>query len=82
MRNRFTIRGAIGAGLPALSCAAVPVSAQECRTYPSDKLCKREQLRCGCNGPACMKVAPPATWSEERVEEGAVLILCVSSRSA
>lgn len=70
MRNRFTIKGVINAGLLALSCAVVPVSAQESRTYPSDNLCKREQMCRGCNGPACTKVAVPAKWPEERVEEG------------
>ena len=70
MRHRFITRGLINAGLLALSCAVVPVSAQESRTYPSDKLCKSEQLCRGCNGPACMKVASAAAWPEERVEEG------------
>jgi hypothetical protein len=71
VRNRFIIRSVINAGLLALSCAVVPVSAQESRSYPSDALCKREQLCRGCNGPACMKVASPTTWPEDRVEEGA-----------
>ena len=70
MRNRIIVRGLINAGLLALSCAVAPVSAQESRSYPADKLCKREQLCRGCNGPACMKVASTATWPEERVEEG------------
>jgi hypothetical protein len=71
VRNRFIIRGVINAALIALSCAVAPVSAEESRSYPADKLCKREQLCRGCNGPACMKVASTATWPEERVEEGA-----------
>jgi hypothetical protein len=71
VRNRIIVRGLINAGLLALSCAVAPVSAQESRSYPADKLCKREQLCRGCNGPACMKLASAATWPEERVEEGA-----------
>ena len=71
MRNRFIIRGVINASLLALSCATAPVSAQQFHSYPSDKLCKREQLCRGCNGPACMKVASTAPWPEERVEEQA-----------
>ena len=70
VRNRFTIKRVFNAGFLALSCAVVPVSAQDSRTYPSDKLCKSEQLCRGCNGPACMKVASTAAWPEERVEEG------------
>ena len=70
MRHRIIIRGLINAGLLALTCAVAPVSAQESRSYPSDKLCKSEQLCRGCNGPACMKVASTAAWPEERVEDG------------
>ena len=70
MRNRFIIKGVINAGLIALSCATAPVSAQQTHSYPTDKLCKREQLCRGCNGPACMMVASTAPWPEERVDEG------------
>ena len=71
MRYRFITCGVINAGLLALSCAVVPASAQESRSYPSDKLCMSEQLCRGCNGPACMKVASTAAWPEDRVEDGA-----------
>jgi hypothetical protein len=46
-----------------------PVWAQD-RTYPSDALCKREQRCRECSGSGCVKVATPAPWPEERVEEG------------
>ena len=67
MHRRSIIRGGVTA-LFALTCLASAFAQQ--RTYPSDSLCKREQLCRYCNEPACMKVATPAAWPEGRVEEG------------
>jgi hypothetical protein len=67
VRSRPIIRSGIAA-LLSLACLA-PAIAQQ-RAYPSDALCKREQLCRRCDGPSCMKVATSVAWPDTRLEDG------------
>lgn len=53
---------------------AAPSWAQE-RKYPSDDLCKREELCRRCDGPSCMKVAPEAEWPANALTTGGIYSL-------
>ena len=67
MRRFSIVRGGIAALLALASL--VPATAQQ-RTYPSDSLCKKEELCRRCDGPSCMKVAPEAAWPADALTMG------------
>lgn len=73
--TRWMAGSLTGGALIAWGLLASTPAWSQARTHPSDALCKREQLCRGCNGAACMKVASPAAWPEERVEDGTAPVI-------
>lgn len=74
MRSQSILGSGLATALFALGCIA-SASAQQPGTYPSDALCKREQLCRRCDGPSCMKVAPEAPWPTDALSKGGAYAL-------
>lgn len=73
MHSQSTVRGAIFIALLALGSVASAWAQQF--QYPSDILCKKEQLCRRCDGPSCTRVASEAQWPAEGLKAGVTFSL-------